>query len=225
MIELIETTNILGRELKIFVNKENPLFLARDVADWIGHTNVSEMVRNLDDGTEKVLRNVDTLGGNQAAIFLTEFGVYEILMTSRKKLAKEIRTALKAFLRAWRGGVVKVIANHSERANSILLATKNLLELSTQHEERINSLEYKFENQITIENYQRNVIRNAISRRVHARCETLGEGINVRELYSAIHKELRNKFNVSSYGDIKNKDYELALEWLKNWIENSSFRK
>lgn len=126
---------------------------------------------------KRVLRNVDTLGGNQVAIFLTEFGVYEILMTSRKKVAKEIRTALKAFLRAWRGGVGKVIANHSERANNILLATKNLLELSTQHEERINSLKYKFENQITIESYQMNVIRNAISRRGHTRYETLGERI------------------------------------------------
>ena len=91
-IKIIEKINILGKELEIYGTKEKPLFLARDIADWIGHTNVSEMVRNLDDGTEKVLSNVDTLGGNQVAIMLTEYGIYEILFTSRKIVAKEAWT-------------------------------------------------------------------------------------------------------------------------------------
>lgn len=90
MIRLVETTNILGRELKIFGNKENPLFLARDVADWIEHTDVSKMVRNLDDETEKLTRTMFVSGQNRDYIFLTEFGIYEILMTSRKKMLKRL---------------------------------------------------------------------------------------------------------------------------------------
>ena len=36
---------------------------------------------------EKVRNNIPTLGGNQEAWFLTENGVYEVLMLSRKSVA------------------------------------------------------------------------------------------------------------------------------------------
>ncbi|MED3482844.1 BRO family protein [Bacillus toyonensis] len=41
------------------------------------------------DEEEKVLNNVYTLGGNQQAWFLTENGIYEVLMLSRKPIAKQ----------------------------------------------------------------------------------------------------------------------------------------
>lgn len=223
-VKIIEKVNILGKVLEIYGSKEKPLFLAKSIADWIGHTNVSEMVRNLDDGTEKVLSNVDTLGGNQVAIMLTEYGIYEILFTSRKIVAKEIRTSLKAFLRAWRKQEVKVVDNNYDEAKNILLATRNLLELSSQHQQRINELENKIENQITIETYQRGMIQKAISKRVYARYSDLGERIEKRMLYSNLHKDLRYKFSVGSYGDLKKKDYEMALNWINTWLENSNLR-
>ncbi|MGL4901829.1 MAG: ORF6C domain-containing protein [Cetobacterium sp.] len=223
-VKIIEKVNILGKVLEIYGSKEKPLFLAKSIADWIGHTNVSEMVRNLDDGTEKVLSNVDTLGGNQVAIFVTEYGVYEILFTSRKRIAKEIRASLKAFLRAWRKQEVKVVDNNYDEAKNILLATRNLLELSSQHQQRINELENKIENQITIETYQRGMIQKAISKRVYARYSDLGERIEKRMLYSNLHKDLRYKFSVGSYGDLKKKDYEMALNWINTWLENSNLR-
>lgn len=67
----------------------------KDIAEWIEHTNVSSMVQNLEEETEKVTNNVCTLGGNQVATFLTEDGVYEVLFTSRKPIAKEIKKGLK----------------------------------------------------------------------------------------------------------------------------------
>lgn len=76
-----------GFSLLVYGTFENPLFLAKDVAEWIEHSDVSTMLRKVDE-EEKVTNNVCTLGGKQKAWFLTEDGLYEVLMQSRKPIAK-----------------------------------------------------------------------------------------------------------------------------------------
>ena len=55
MVEL-EEREVLGKEFRIYGDKENPLFLAKDVATWIyyGISNVSKMVKNIDE-EEKII--------------------------------------------------------------------------------------------------------------------------------------------------------------------------
>ena len=77
----------------MYGNDENPLFLAKDVAAWIEHSDVSMMMRNVDD-EEKVTNIVCTHGGNQNAWFLTEDGLYEVLMQSRKQHALKLIEAI-----------------------------------------------------------------------------------------------------------------------------------
>ena len=37
-LEVFEQREILGKDFKIYGTVENPLFLAKDVAEWIGHS-------------------------------------------------------------------------------------------------------------------------------------------------------------------------------------------
>lgn len=223
MLTLIERTNILGKDLNIYGNKDNPLFLAKDIANWIEHSNPRMMIDNLEMLEEKVVNNAYTLGGIQEAWFLTEYGVYEVLMTSRKPIAKDFRKCFKAFLKSWRLGNIKVVDQKPNK--NLLQATQNLLTVCTEHESRINTLEDKIENSIVLETYQRGVIQKAITKRVYKRFAELKEEIDKRKLYSNIHKDIKYKFNVRSYGDIKKKDYEIALNWIDTWVENSDLRK
>lgn len=220
-MKLIEKTNILGKILKIYGDKENPLFLAKDIAEWINHTDVSMMCKNLEFEIEKLVQTILVSGQNREVIFLTEYGVYEVLMTSRKKIAKEFRKGFKNFLRDWRLGKIKVTENSN---NNLLQVAQNLLNVCTEHENRINTLEDKIENSIVLETYQRGIVQKAINRRVYARYEELRESIEKRELYSNIHRDIKYKFNVRSYGDIRKKDYEIALNWIETWVENSNLR-
>ena len=77
------------------------MFRAKDVAEWIEIFNVSQMVQSVDED-EKGIYNVYTLGGNQDVLFLTENGVYEVLMLSRKPVAKEFKKEVKKMLHALR---------------------------------------------------------------------------------------------------------------------------
>lgn len=41
---IFQERQVLGKDFKIYGTKENPLFLAKDVANWIEHSRASEML-------------------------------------------------------------------------------------------------------------------------------------------------------------------------------------
>lgn len=100
---VIDERKVLGKEFKIYGDFENPLFLAKDVAEWIDYdkTSVNKMLNNVDEN-EKVRNIVPTVGGNQEMWLLTEDGVYEVLMQSRKPIAKAFKKEVKIILKTIR---------------------------------------------------------------------------------------------------------------------------
>lgn len=50
---IIEQRKILEKEFKIYGDIENPLFLAKDVAEWIEDKEVTSMLRNIDEEEQK----------------------------------------------------------------------------------------------------------------------------------------------------------------------------
>ena len=47
-IKVLKQTELLGQQFAVYGIAEEPLFLAKDVAAWIGHTDVSTMLRMVD---------------------------------------------------------------------------------------------------------------------------------------------------------------------------------
>lgn len=107
VLTVVQETVILGKNIQMYNSIEAPLFLAKDVAEWIdysksnGKYKVSQMVKTVDED-EKGIYNVATLGGVQEATFLTEDGLYEVCMQSRKPIAKEMKKEIKQYLKSIR---------------------------------------------------------------------------------------------------------------------------
>ena len=99
-ISLLEEQEVLGKRFRIYGTAENPLFVARDVAEWIEYdiSSVNKMIASVDND-EKVRNNVPTLGGLQETWCLTEDGLYEVLMQSRKPKAKQFKKKVKEILK------------------------------------------------------------------------------------------------------------------------------
>ncbi|HEQ0690072.1 BRO family, N-terminal domain protein [Streptococcus pyogenes] len=110
VMQVITTTNFHGQPLDIYGDIQKPLFLARAVAEMIDYTKTSQgyydvqaMLRKVDEdeklkgmaleGTTKNFRS------GQKVWFLTEHGLYEVLMRSNKPKAKEFRKAVKNILK------------------------------------------------------------------------------------------------------------------------------
>jgi prophage antirepressor-like protein len=63
----------------------------KDVAEWIEHSNVSQMVQSIDEDEKLTLNIAYSEQQKHNELFLTENGVYEVLMLSRKPIAKEFK--------------------------------------------------------------------------------------------------------------------------------------
>lgn len=101
VLQCIRETEILGKKILMYGSIEFPWFMASDVAEWIEHSNSRSMIKTIDDD-EKGVNNVYTPGGIQSKWFLTEDGLYEVCMQSRKPIAKEIKKGIKKYLKSIR---------------------------------------------------------------------------------------------------------------------------
>ena len=101
VLSVIQETVILGKNIQMYGSVEAPLFLASDVADWIEHSQTSKMVKSVDDN-EKLMGTLFLSGQNRDAWFLTEDGLYEVCMQSRKPVAKEMKKEIKQYLKSIR---------------------------------------------------------------------------------------------------------------------------
>lgn len=91
---------LLGKEIDDG-SVDEPLFLAKDVAEWIEHTQPSKMVETVDED-EKLMGTIFLSGQNREVWMLTEDGLYEVLMQSRKPIAKQFKKGIKEILKTIR---------------------------------------------------------------------------------------------------------------------------
>lgn len=134
-MELVCNQEVLGREFKIYGTIEEPLFLAKDVAEFIEHTDLSRMV-NLVDEEEKLKRTLYVSGQNREMWFLTEDGLYEVLMQSRKPIAKQFKKQVKQILKSLRLNKIEMVNKTTQPAidnqiNDMVNLVKNLVDTVT----------------------------------------------------------------------------------------------
>ena len=76
-------------KLNILWENEEPLFRAKEIGKVLGMVNIRETIKNYDEN-ERVVRIIDSSNGEQETTFLTECGLYRLLMASRKPAARAI---------------------------------------------------------------------------------------------------------------------------------------
>ncbi|MES9681722.1 BRO family protein [Gottfriedia acidiceleris] len=134
-----------GRSFAIYGTFENPLFLAKDVAEWIEYdaSSINKMLKNVDED-EKVRKIVPTQSGAQESWMLTEQGMYEVLLQSRKPVAKECKRVVKAHMKELRTAGVTLRQNLTLKQQTSVLLSK-LDELLIQQETELAQLNLQIE--------------------------------------------------------------------------------
>lgn len=155
-VKIINKSTFLDKEIDVWGSVEHPLFRASDVAVWIQHSDVSTMVKIVDEDEKVFVTNPNNVCGGQGAWFLTEDGLYEILMRSRKPIAKQFKKGVKKILHEIRtkGGYIATNENDSDEdimARAYVIAQRTL----ARREERIRQLETQTEQQAETINLQK----------------------------------------------------------------------
>ena len=92
----VKTITLLNTNFNVYGTIDNPLFLAVDVAEMIDYSvDKTHQMLELVDDDEKLIDTIYRSGQKREVWFLTENGLYELLMQSRKPLAKRFKLEIK----------------------------------------------------------------------------------------------------------------------------------
>lgn len=158
-IQVLSETELLGHKFTVYGTAENPLFLAKEVAECIdyaktsqGYYDVSRMVGTVDE-EEKDLRTIFVDGRNYEMWFLTEDGLYEVLMQSRKPIAKEFKKGVKEILKTIRKTGGYLATKQDDTPEEIMARALTIAQTTlAKREERLKQLEAQAEQQqVTID--------------------------------------------------------------------------
>lgn len=97
---------IMGKDATILGTVNEPLFRAKDVASWLDNKNVSQMLNciptELYSEHVKKIKTKTTSVASSDVLYLTEFGVYFVLMRSRSPKAIEFQLKIMSYLKSIR---------------------------------------------------------------------------------------------------------------------------
>lgn len=141
---VLKRTELLGQQFEVYGTPEEPLFKAKDVAIVLGLTNHRDFIQRVDE-EERSKLNLPRQGETW---MLTENGLYEVLMQSRKPIAKQFKKGVKAILKEIRqtGGY---LATQKEDTPDMIMARALQVAQSTieKHQRQLELAEATIEEQ------------------------------------------------------------------------------
>ena len=227
-------------ELMIFENPEfgkvrsvqldgEAWLVGKDVAEALGYTNPRKALADHVDEEDKrqgdgvTIR--DPMGREQTPTVINESGLYSLVLSSKLPGAKRFRRWVTS-------EVLPTLRRQGTYTMQTPKSAMELLRLQSQAmfelDERVNVLEDKLENQMTIDHGQQRQLQRAVGDRVMERVATVIPARMVRErkpyFFKAIYHDLKNRFGVPSYRDIRPADYPSAMAYIEAWVEPAELR-
>lgn len=90
MNELQVFNNEMFGNVRILLQGDKPWFVAKDVCNCLGINDTSKAIGRLDED-EKGANLIPTPGGSQNLLIVNEYGLYSLVLSSRKPEAKEFK--------------------------------------------------------------------------------------------------------------------------------------
>ncbi|MDR4984631.1 BRO family protein [Bacillus cereus] len=90
-LTVVQQQDVLGQPFKVYGTVEDPLFLAKDVAEWIEHNQPSRVANLVDEDEKDDVGLNDAIGRTQNTSIINESGLYSLGITSRKPQAKAFK--------------------------------------------------------------------------------------------------------------------------------------
>ena len=223
-VQTIKEQEVLGKQFRVYGTFEEPLFLAKDVAEWIdysktsqGYYNVSKMLMTIDEDEKLTITNSNS-GGSK--VFLTEDGLYEVLMQSRKPIAKQFKKEVKSILKQIRqtGGYIPIQQEESDAdilAKALLIAQRTIESKNKLLQEKENTINHQNQtiNIITTNNTTFDEFERVVNAHVKAIATIKNQKVN--EVWNALYSYLYDAEGMSLPVRAKNKRKRLDDEYFE----------
>lgn len=213
-----------------------PWFVAVDVCRALEISNPSLVVngreRIREDGSsywsggldddEKGIVTVNTPGGRQEMLCVNESGVYSLVFQSRKSEAKTFKRWITHDVIP---SIRKTGRYESRKADVVPMDERQvrveLLKTALDHEERltgiedkINQVERKVDEQITLDSGEQRVVQKAVAKRVYSMSD---ESTEQRRMFRELYREIKDRWAVPSYKDVRRTELQEVIRYIEAW--------
>lgn len=212
-------------ELQIFNNEEfgevrtvvlnsEPMFCLADVCKALDIKNATDVAKRLDDDERTRLN----LGRQGETNFVTESGLYAVILRSDKPNAKKFRKWIT-------GEVLPSIRKTGSYGKPMTTAEKIQLLAQGNDElnERVDMVDGRvtdLENNMTIDYGQQVVIGDEVNKVVIGALggkSSAGYKEISRKVFSECNRDIKHYFHVNSRNNIPKKRFDEAVQYIKNW--------
>lgn len=149
------------------------------------------------------------------------YPMFELTISQAKQvLVRESKVVRKAVIKKL--DEIESIAIGTNNSDMILQATKNLLELSGQLNDRVKTLEDKTNSITKSERYR---LHQAIKKRIYERANHLNMNDNLKLLFANFYRDFKRKFSIAILDDLAPSDLESAFEFVNSWREDKNLKR
>lgn len=229
--------DILNRDGSRWDGQQEAWFIPKQIATAIGASDPAKYSSNLlsrnpekFEGFKGSLK-LRTPGGTQEVTAINENGLYMFLMASDLSKAIAFQRKVTDLLKQVRLGNV-VPLSKDQALVTVLRTTADLMEGQEQIIQRIDEVERKVDEQITLHSGEQRKAQKEIVKRVYELAEQVaykqlgfdGDEVIVpdlekerRRLFSEIHRTIKDCFAVASYKDVRRSEFNQLLLFIQAW--------
>lgn len=202
---------------------------AWDIAKVHGR-EVREINQNFKNNRDKFILNEDYFSltpteFSESKFLFQEFipnNMKEIILFSESGYLMLVRTLTDDLSWDIQRQLVKTYFRIKEAQKTMTLPQQLLAQAQclVEMDNRITVVENKVDNEIRVNSGEQLRITKAVKRRV---CQRIDLSVDLigkdKFMYQAIYRDLKDRFGVASYKDIKRKDLTDCLNYISTWIE------
>jgi prophage antirepressor-like protein len=219
MNELQRVFDFRGQEVRTINQNDEPWFVAKDVCEILEIKNNRDAVGRLDSDEKDAVGLTDTMGRRQVLSIVNESGLYELIFASRKPEAKLFKKWVKqevlpSIRKTGQYSNVKVLDERRALIESLKL-TADTAEKVDEMQNQIKQLNTKVDEQITLTSGEQRRLQKGVALRVYE----LEQDPKARpKLFRELHREIKDRFGVASYKDVKKRELLSAINYIENWV-------
>ncbi|RDY70284.1 hypothetical protein DXT76_13495 [Halobacillus trueperi] len=217
----------------VFIENNRPVADSLTVAEAFGkrHDNVIKDIRSLECSQEFSLLNFEestykTERGRKYPMFImTERGFTLLVMGYTGPNAMEFKEKYIEEFHKMREQIQNNKVQVLDEKQSLIQSMKLTIETAekqeqmqdvlSQHQMELGKLNSKVDEQITLYHGEQRRLQKGVARRVY---EFTDDREEASGLFREIYREIKDRFGVASYKDVKRKDLQSALAYIENWI-------
>jgi len=212
-------------EVSAKIENDQILFDVEHVAKSLGFKQIKSNKEYIRWGTVNRYLNKYLSQDVGKGDFIPEPLVYKLAFKASNEVAEQFQDWLAIdvipTIRKTGQYVPKVLTEREQRIESLKL----LLETSqrqdemqkalNKHENKLLELSEKVDEQITLDHGEQRRLQKGVARRVYQFTDDKKEAAR---LFKELYREIKDRFGVTSYKDVKRKELLTAINYIENWV-------